>query len=171
LALHRFLAVTGLSGSGKSSLVRTGLLNALERGLLVEAGSDWRVADFRPGGRPFSRLVAALADALGAQVSGHELGLIEAKLARGPLGLVGWLDEIEFSGETNLLCWSINSRRFSATGKDPAATTSMRSSHCCWQAPSKGCGASMSSSPCAPTFSETARGSPISPRQSTTVSF
>ena len=49
LAPHRFLAVTGLSGSGKSSLVRTGFLNALERGLLVEAGSDWRVADFRPG--------------------------------------------------------------------------------------------------------------------------
>jgi PQQ-dependent catabolism-associated CXXCW motif protein len=103
LALHRFLAVTGLSGSGKSSLVRTGLLNALERGLLVEAGSDWRVADFRPGARPLSRMVAALVDALGLKFSENELGLIEAKLARGPLGLVGWLDEIEFSGETNLL--------------------------------------------------------------------
>jgi PQQ-dependent catabolism-associated CXXCW motif protein len=103
LAPHRFLAVTGLSGSGKSSLVRTGLLNALERGLLLEAGSDWRVADFRPGGRPLSRMVAALVDALGVKFSDNELGLIEAKLARGPLGLVGWLDEIEFSGETNLL--------------------------------------------------------------------
>jgi PQQ-dependent catabolism-associated CXXCW motif protein len=103
LAPHRFLAVTGLSGSGKSSLVRTGLLNALERGLLVEAGSDWRVADFRPGGRPPSRMVAALVDALGVKFPDNELGLIEAKLARGPLGLVGWLDEIEFSGETNLL--------------------------------------------------------------------
>src|SRR6516164_6192978 len=103
LALHRFLAVTGLSGSGKSSLVRTGLLNALERGLLVEAGSDWRVADFRPGARPLSRMVAALVDALGVKFSENELGLIEAKLARGPLGLVEWLNEIEFSGETNLL--------------------------------------------------------------------
>ena len=103
LAPHRFLAVTGLSGSGKSSLVRTGLLNALERGLLVEAGSDWRFADFRPGGRPLSRMVSALVDALGVKFSDNELGLIEAKLARGPLGLVGWLDEIEFSGEANLL--------------------------------------------------------------------
>jgi PQQ-dependent catabolism-associated CXXCW motif protein len=103
LALHRFLAVTGLSGSGKSSLVRTGLLNALERGLLVEAGSDWRVADFRPGARPLSRMVAALVNALGAKFSENELGLIEAKLARGPLGLVEWLNEIEFSSETNLL--------------------------------------------------------------------
>src|SRR6266550_1266985 len=37
LAVHRFLAVTGASGSGKSSLVRTGLLDALDRGLLAEA--------------------------------------------------------------------------------------------------------------------------------------
>jgi PQQ-dependent catabolism-associated CXXCW motif protein len=79
------------------------LLNALERGLLVEAGSDWRVADFRPGGRSLSRMVAALVDALGAKFSDNELGLIEAKLARGPSGLVGWLNEIKFSGETNLL--------------------------------------------------------------------
>jgi PQQ-dependent catabolism-associated CXXCW motif protein len=103
LGAHRFLAVTGLSGSGKSSLVRTGLLNALERGLLVEAGSDWRVADFRPGGRPLSRLMSALVPAIGGDYSGDERGLIEAKLARGPLGLVEWLDEIEFPNATNLL--------------------------------------------------------------------
>src|ERR1700686_316611 len=42
LGVHRFLAVTGGSGSGKSSLVRTGLLDALDRGLLAAAGPDWR---------------------------------------------------------------------------------------------------------------------------------
>jgi ABC-type arginine transport system ATPase subunit len=88
LALHHFLAVTGVSGSGKSSLVRTGLLDALDRGLLVEAGSDWCVADFRPGGQPLSRLMAALVKASGRTFSEAELGLIEAKLASGPLGLV-----------------------------------------------------------------------------------
>ncbi|MGB6535648.1 MAG: tetratricopeptide repeat protein [Xanthobacteraceae bacterium] len=103
LAAHRFLAVTGLSGSGKSSLVRTGLLNALERGLLVEAGSDWRFVDFRPGGWPLSPMVAALVAGLGLKFSDNEIGLIEAKLARGPLGLVEWLDEVGFSRETNLL--------------------------------------------------------------------
>ncbi len=103
LAAHRFLAVTGLSGSGKSSLVRTGLLNALERGLLVEAGSDWRFADFRPGGWPLSPMVAAVVSALGLKFSDNELGLVEARLARGPLGLVEWLDEIGFPRETNLL--------------------------------------------------------------------
>src|SRR5271170_6817068 len=56
LAARRFLAVTGASGSGKSSLVRTGLLDALDRGLLAAAGPDWRVADFSPGRQPLSAL-------------------------------------------------------------------------------------------------------------------
>jgi PQQ-dependent catabolism-associated CXXCW motif protein len=103
LAAHRFLAVTGHSGSGKSSLVRTGLIDALDRGLLVEAGSDWSVADFSPGGQPYSRLTAALVKAIGGTRSDQELGLIEAKLARGPLGLVDWLDEIDFNPQANVL--------------------------------------------------------------------
>jgi len=38
----RFLAVVGTSGSGKSSLVRAGLVPALRGGFLVGAGSRWR---------------------------------------------------------------------------------------------------------------------------------
>jgi PQQ-dependent catabolism-associated CXXCW motif protein len=103
LAEHHFLAVTGISGSGKSSLVRTGLLDALDRGLLVEAGSNWRVADFRPGRQPLTRLTEALVSALDKTFSDQELGLIEAKLASGPMGLVAWLDEINFPADTNIL--------------------------------------------------------------------
>jgi tetratricopeptide (TPR) repeat protein len=103
LAAHRFLAVTGLSGSGKSSLVKTGLLDALDRGLLVEAGSDWRVVDFRPGAQPLMRMTVKLTRALGKSFSDPELGLIEAKLASGPLGLIAWLDELDFPSDTNIL--------------------------------------------------------------------
>ena len=49
LAHHRFLAVVGSSGSGKSSLVRAGLVPALQRGFLTAATSRWRVAIMRPG--------------------------------------------------------------------------------------------------------------------------
>ena len=42
LARHRLLVVTGGSGCGKSSLVRAGLLEALETGLLAAAGPVWR---------------------------------------------------------------------------------------------------------------------------------
>jgi ABC-type lipoprotein export system ATPase subunit len=38
LESSRFLAVLGASGSGKSSLVKVGLIEALERGSLQEAG-------------------------------------------------------------------------------------------------------------------------------------
>ena len=51
-----FLAVLGTSGSGKSSLVRTGLLNALELGFLASAGSTWRIAELRPRGQPIRSL-------------------------------------------------------------------------------------------------------------------
>src|SRR5262245_2753030 len=60
LARSRFLAVLGSSGSGKSSLVRTGLLSALEVGVMAQAGSRWRVVDFHPGGHPLQSLASAL---------------------------------------------------------------------------------------------------------------
>ncbi|HEX6262740.1 MAG TPA: BTAD domain-containing putative transcriptional regulator, partial [Actinomycetota bacterium] len=55
----RFLGVVGPSGSGKSSLVRAGLIPALRRGALP--GSErWFVVDMIPGARPFEELAAAL---------------------------------------------------------------------------------------------------------------
>ena len=59
LAATRFLAVLGSSGTGKSSLVRTGLLDALELGLMAKAGSRWRIVDFRPGGAPHAAILRA----------------------------------------------------------------------------------------------------------------
>jgi formylglycine-generating enzyme required for sulfatase activity len=61
LAQNRFLAVVGGSGSGKSSLVRAGLLPALYRGYLVGATSKWRVAVMRPGSAPLDEMAKALA--------------------------------------------------------------------------------------------------------------
>jgi hypothetical protein len=61
LSTNRMLAVIGTSGSGKSSLVRAGLLPALQRGYLGGAGSRWRFAIMRPGRMPLDELVNALA--------------------------------------------------------------------------------------------------------------
>ena len=52
LETHRFLAVVGTSGCGKSSLVRAGLIPALEQGLLSDAHPAWRMAVMRPGSAP-----------------------------------------------------------------------------------------------------------------------
>ena len=56
----RFLSVIGTSGCGKSSLVRSGLIPSLHSGLMVNAGSSWRVAIVRPGEDPIGHLAAAL---------------------------------------------------------------------------------------------------------------
>ena len=60
-----FLAVVGLSGSGKSSLVLAGLVPALERGHLGVAGAIWQIVEMRPGSDPLGALAAALDKALG----------------------------------------------------------------------------------------------------------
>ena len=60
LRLHRFLAVIGPSGSGKSSLVLAGLIPALRRSGLFGTGG-WAIRIIRPGERP----MMALAEALG----------------------------------------------------------------------------------------------------------
>jgi hypothetical protein len=57
---HRLVAVVGASGSGKSSLVRAGLLPALRTGLLTTAGPNWCIAKMRPGTGPREALVQAL---------------------------------------------------------------------------------------------------------------
>ena len=61
LSQNRFLAVVGSSGSGKSSVVRAGLLPALYRGYLAGATTRWRIAVMHPGSAPLSELARALA--------------------------------------------------------------------------------------------------------------
>src|SRR5215471_15424532 len=69
LQREHFLAVIGPSGSGKSSLVRAGMLPALAAGWLG-TGSDWRMVIMRPGDRPLRRLATGLLEptVLGAQL-------------------------------------------------------------------------------------------------------
>jgi WD40 repeat protein/energy-coupling factor transporter ATP-binding protein EcfA2 len=94
---NRFLAVVGTSGSGKSSLVRAGLLPTVHGGFMAEAGSHWRVAIFRPGDSPIRNLAEALSRP-GVLKAGrfreeeHDLLDLtvdtEVQLRRGRLGLV-----------------------------------------------------------------------------------
>jgi DNA-binding SARP family transcriptional activator/ABC-type glycerol-3-phosphate transport system substrate-binding protein len=55
----RFVAVVGPSGSGKSSVVRAGLLPALRRGALP-GSADWYQIEMTPGRHPFEALEEAL---------------------------------------------------------------------------------------------------------------
>jgi len=61
LRLVKFLAVIGSSGSGKSSLVKSGLIPALHSGFMAGAGSNWKICTFRPGNNPIGNMAKSLA--------------------------------------------------------------------------------------------------------------
>ena len=61
LTATRFLTVLGASGSGKSSLVRAGLVPALRRGSLP-ASDTWAIRVLRPGATPLVSLAEVLVD-------------------------------------------------------------------------------------------------------------
>jgi WD40 repeat protein/DNA-binding SARP family transcriptional activator len=100
----RFLCVVGPSGSGKSSVVRAGLIPALRRGA-VEGSDRWYMSEVLPGRHPLHEIESAL---LGIAVSPppsllevleeDELGLVHAveKVLPDPSAeLVLVLDQLE----------------------------------------------------------------------------
>lgn len=107
LEKRRFVGVVGTSGSGKSSLVRAGLLPMLEGGFMASAGSFWRFAVMRPGVDAIHSLAAALADpaVLGGEAVDPTLRppLIEAVLRRSALGLIDAYKQARLTPNENLL--------------------------------------------------------------------
>ena len=108
LGRSRFLAVVGTSGSGKSSLVRAGLLPALPGGFMTSAGSDWRIAIMRPGNNPIGNLAEALnaPEVFGSGIEQNaaiQNAIGEATLRRGSLGLVDAVRQAAMPDNENLL--------------------------------------------------------------------
>ncbi len=64
----QFLAVLGASGSGKSSLVRAGLVPALRKGA-VPGSSEWIIQVMKPGSHPLEELAARLAPVVTTSVA------------------------------------------------------------------------------------------------------
>jgi DNA-binding SARP family transcriptional activator/class 3 adenylate cyclase/WD40 repeat protein len=86
IAVDRFAGVIGASGSGKSSLVRAGLLPALSAGALPGSGA-WPTCTFTPGEHPLRSFAEALAPLSG--IPGAELA---RRLDRQPDELGSVLD-------------------------------------------------------------------------------
>ncbi|MDJ0841977.1 MAG: WD40 repeat domain-containing protein [Acidobacteriota bacterium] len=79
----RFLAVVGGSGSGKSSLVRAGLLPALDAGYLLNHRDRWQFIICKPGDDPMGNLARAVDAATGLEIEqtgGGNAAAVAAKL-------------------------------------------------------------------------------------------
>jgi hypothetical protein len=105
LRTNRFLAVVGTSGSGKSSLVRAGMIAELYGGTMTQAGSNWEVMILRPGGSPIENLARAFVEAdLYDPGDPSTLPRLLATLNRSRFGLVEAMKQSEpFKPGTNLL--------------------------------------------------------------------
>ncbi|HRC32689.1 MAG TPA: WD40 repeat domain-containing protein [Bacteroidia bacterium] len=102
-----FLAVVGSSGSGKSSLVKSGFLPSIYSGFL-SAGRNWRVALMRPGDNPIGNLAQSLAvDSVLYDTNNNpdipRSSIIEAVLRRSGNGLINVYDRANLTETDNLL--------------------------------------------------------------------
>ena len=95
--LGRFLAVIGPSGSGKSSVVKAGLLPRIRDGA-IPGSENWFVVEMYPGSRPFDELEVAL-----LSTSVKTVPSLKRDLINGANGLNRALDIILPDDNTQLL--------------------------------------------------------------------
>ena len=104
LRKNRFVAVVGTSGSGKSSLVRAGLMPELLSGTMAGAGSSWETTIMRPGGDPLTNLANAIVEADLYDPEEEDIASqVRATLTRSGLGLVEAMRQSELPEGTNFL--------------------------------------------------------------------
>jgi WD40 repeat protein len=80
LETFRFVSVVGNSGSGKSSLVKAGVLPELEH-----SDNDWRICSLRPGNAPIDALAHALVD---LNLAANNVDTVSRLLNKSKLGLI-----------------------------------------------------------------------------------
>jgi WD40 repeat protein/energy-coupling factor transporter ATP-binding protein EcfA2 len=104
LAQSQFIAVSGNSGCGKSSLVRAGLLRELNRRAAGPDATAWRPVIMLPGNQPIANLSKALSAGLDI-VSGDEtrIGLLYGQLKLGGLGLAEAVRQARLAPRTRVL--------------------------------------------------------------------
>ena len=110
---NRFVAVVGSSGSGKSSLVRAGLIPKLQGGFLAGDRDRWHVAVMKPGQDPLANLEKALESVTGRAP--------EALIDAGTRSVLDVVEPLFASDDANLLLLVDQFEelfRYSARGSD-----------------------------------------------------
>jgi WD40 repeat protein len=107
LAENRFAAVTGASGSGKSSLIYCGLIPILYGGFITKAGSKWKIMATHPGNSPIENLANLLANNEETEKyseNGHiKQYILNTVLRRSSYGLVDAIRQMKVPEKENIL--------------------------------------------------------------------
>ncbi|MFA0964244.1 hypothetical protein AB9P05_20720 [Roseivirga sp. BDSF3-8] len=108
LSEHRFTAVIGASGTGKSSLMYCGLIPILHGGFMTGAGSRWQIIVTRPGVSPIDNLAESIMDhdpTFDGDQDDHDLGVVinSTILRSSSLGLVDAVSKIRQGENENIL--------------------------------------------------------------------
>jgi uncharacterized RDD family membrane protein YckC/energy-coupling factor transporter ATP-binding protein EcfA2 len=103
LRQHRFLGVVGSSGSGKSSLVRAGLLPALLGGFLVQDRDRWCTVQIKPGDAPIGNLAVGLLEAMGEATTPESVAKLEQDIRDGHTDSVVKFLSTRLESNANLL--------------------------------------------------------------------
>ncbi len=89
LNTNHFVAIVGTSGSGKSSLVRAGLLPAMEKQGGPD-GSQWSITSMKPGNTPLRNMAESVLNVLGEKekINDESVSKLTDTLEASSLGLV-----------------------------------------------------------------------------------
>ncbi|MDZ8226526.1 caspase family protein [Nostoc sp. ChiVER01] len=83
-----FLAVLGVSGSGKSSLLRAGLIYQLQQQRRLPGTEEWKIRIFSPGEQPLVSLATAFMDESATDMQrAEQLKVADEAIAQGETGL------------------------------------------------------------------------------------
>ena len=120
LADHHLVMIHGSSGSGKSSLVRAGVLPKLARQHL-RAGALWQTCSIRPSGGPLWNLAKEFARLEGRGDDVERVGQILGQFNRRGRRCLRSPARLKISKRGGCASWSTNSRSCFASRRKPAA--------------------------------------------------
>jgi WD40 repeat protein len=98
---HHFVAVIGSSGSGKSSLIKAGLIPALEAGYLVNDRDHWLIASMKPGQEPLCNLVGAVLEQVKETTGNATVTEVMEKIKEEGVDAILQLLQSLWKGQTN----------------------------------------------------------------------
>lgn len=107
MSATRFVAITGASGCGKSSLIKAGFIPRLTRTSGKDTSKEWEFTLFSPGEDPIGRMAEAFSlmarKASGSHVPARSKEELEKELRSGNDGLTRLFNEIPSISDRNLL--------------------------------------------------------------------